>query len=90
MAEILLMKSIKLILSIICYFGSGIVIVDQALEGAIVEALDINPILQTIISILLIIFLIIRILWFVWDHFYLETKERRQNLRQGAKAKEKV
>jgi len=81
MAEILLMKAMKLLLSIICYSGTGIVFVDQELEGAIIEALNINPILQKILLWLLIIFWIVKILWFVYDHFYLESKERKQRLK---------
>jgi hypothetical protein len=82
MAEIFLMKTIKLLLTIVCYSGSGLVFVDQSLEGAIIDALKINPILQQIILVLLILFWVIRILWFVWDHFYLESKERLKKLKE--------
>ena len=85
MAEILLMKTIKLLLTIVCYFGTGIVYIDQELEGAILDALKINPALQKIVLILLIVFWVIRIVWFVYDHFYLESKERKQKLRDNAR-----
>lgn len=77
------MKTMKLLLSIVCYFGSGVVLIDQELEGAIIEALKINPVLQQIVLYLLIMFWVIRILWFVYDHFYLESKERKQKLREN-------
>ena len=81
MAEILLMKAMKLFLSIVCYSGSSIIFVDQKMEGAIIEALQINPLLQNIILYLLILLWVIKIIWFVYDKFYLESKERKQRLK---------
>ena len=81
------MKAMKLLLTIVCYSGSGIVLIDQELEGAIIEALKINPILQKIILWLLIILWVIKIFWFVYDKFYLESKERKQKLRDNEKDK---
>lgn len=74
------MKAMKLLLTIVCYSGTGIVLVDQELEGAIIDALKINPILQKIILWLLIILWVFKIIWFVYDKFYLESKERKQRL----------
>lgn len=81
MAEILLMKAMKLLLTIVCYSGSGVVLIDQELEGAIIEALKINPILQNIILYLLVALWVIKILWFIYDKFYLESKERKQKIK---------
>ena len=75
------MKAMKLFLTIVCYSGSGIVLIDQELEGAIIEALKINPILQKILLYLLILLWVIKIIWFVYDKFYLESKERKQRLK---------
>ena len=81
MAEILLMKAMKILLSIVCYSGSGIVLVDQELEGAIIEALQINPTLQKIILYLLIFLWVIKIIWFVIDKI-LQYQERKQAMRK--------
>lgn len=80
MGEFLIMKTMKLLLSIVCYSGTGFVFINQELGGKILDALNINPILQKIILILLIILWIIKILWFVYDKFYLERKERMQKI----------
>ncbi len=80
------MKTMKLLLTIICYSGTGAVFVNQRFEGAIIDALSINPLLQKCILILLIMFWLIRITWFIYDHFYLESKERKQVMREHEKA----
>ena len=77
------MKTIKILLSFSCYFGTGVIYADKQLEGAIAEALKINPLLQKIVLILLILLWVIKIMWFVYDKFYLESKERKQKLRQN-------
>ena len=75
------MKAMKILLSIVCYSGSGIVLVDQELEGAIIEALQINPTLQKIILYLLIFLWVIKIIWFVIDKI-LQYQERKQAMRK--------
>lgn len=77
------MKTLKLFISIACYFGTGLVYVDQELNGAIIEALKINPILQQIALTLLIVLWVIKICWFIYDKFYLESKERKQKMREN-------
>lgn len=84
MAEILLMKAMKILLSIVCYSGSGIILIDQELEGAIIEALQINPALQKIILYLLILLWVIKIIWFVVDKI-LQVQERKQVMRDNEK-----
>lgn len=76
MAEIIFMKSIKLLIGLFCYFGTGILFIDQALDGYIREHININPAGQLIVFWLLVIFWVIKIVWFVYDKFYLERKER--------------
>jgi len=75
------MKAMKILLSIACYSGSGIVLVDQELEGAIIEALQINPTSQKIILYLLIFLWVIKIIWFVIDKI-LQYQERKQAMRK--------
>ena len=77
MGEILVMKSLKAFLAGVCYFGTGIVAVDQFLEGAIKDAVNISPAAQNIILGLLIIFWVVKIWWFIYDKFYLEKRERK-------------
>jgi hypothetical protein len=83
MAEMFLMKTIKLFISVFCYFGTTVIYADQKLEGAIIEALKINPVLQQIILWLLIILWVVKIVWFVYEKFHLETKERKQKMRNN-------
>lgn len=85
MAEIILMKTLKILLSILCYSGTGFIFIDQKLEGAILEALQINPVLKQIILTLLIILWVIKIVWFTYSKFYLESKERKQVMRDKEK-----
>ena len=88
MAEIFLMKTIKLFLSFVCYFGTGIAFIDMQRSVSIGETLNISPKLQEIVFWLFIIFWIIKIVWFTYDHFYLESKERKQAMRKKEKNKE--
>ena len=76
MAEMALMKSLKLLLTVICYFGGGIAIVDEVTDGAIVEAVKPSPAAQEIIICLFIILLVLKIAWFTYEKFHLERKER--------------
>lgn len=69
------MKSLKGLLSFLCYFGTGFVFSDQVLEGLLKDSLNINPATQRIIIVLVIVFWIIKIAWFVIDK-YLVVKER--------------
>ncbi len=82
MAEILLMKTIKFIISFICYFGTSIAFIDMQRDFDIAETLNVSPALQRIVLWLFIIFWVIKIIWFSYEHFYLETKERKQNMRK--------
>lgn len=76
MGEILLMKTTKLLLGFICYLGTGIVAVDEVMQGAVKEAINVSPAAQQIILWLLIVFWVIKIAWFMYDKFYLERQER--------------
>jgi len=67
MAEMLLMESLKLFIAYICYFGTGVLALDQLTEGAIKEAIRVSPIAQNIIMWLLIAFWVIKIIWFIID-----------------------
>lgn len=75
------MKLVKLYLSIVCYFGAGMIFIDQELEGVILENLKISEPLQKIILYLLILLWIIKIIWFVIDKT-LQVQERKQKMRE--------
>lgn len=79
MAEILLMKTMKLILSFVCYFGTGIAFIDMQRGVSVGDILNINPKLQEIILWLFIIAWIIKIIWFIVDK-YIQVKERFQKM----------
>ena len=86
MAEIYLMKSLKAFISMICYFGTGVVAIDvfiqKGIEAAMNESLVVNPAAKQIIFYLLIFFWIIKIVWFVFDKFHLERQERNLKMRK--------
>lgn len=85
MAEILLMKTIKILISWYCYIGTSFVAIDQLPNVDITKALNIPPAMQYIIIYLLIIFWIVKITWFVYEKFYLESKERRLGISKSKK-----
>jgi len=79
MAEILLMKSLKALLSFFCYFGTGIVAMDafvgQTLED-VAKQISISPAAREITFALFMILWVLKIAWFLYEKFYLERKER--------------
>lgn len=75
------MKTLKAFISFVCYFGTGIIAIDQVTEGVVKQVLNVNPAAQQIIMYLLIVFWIIKIVWFVLDK-NLETQERRLDMRK--------
>lgn len=76
------MKSIKLFISYVCYFGTGFVVTDQLLEGLITDKIQVNQATQNIVVYLLILFWLVKTVWFIYDKFHLETRERKQNMRK--------
>lgn len=74
MAEIITMKTLKLLISLYCWFGTGVVAIDQFTEADIRSM--VSPAAQHIILYLLIVFWVIKIAWFAYDKFYLERGER--------------
>jgi ABC-type polysaccharide/polyol phosphate export permease len=78
MVAIALFKKLYFYLSVVCYSGTGIIFVDEYIaDGAVNDILDVNPIAQQIILYFLIVFWVLKIAWFCYDKFYLETKERK-------------
>jgi hypothetical protein len=79
MADLFLMKTLKALLSFFCYFGTGLIAVDelviQTVEEALFQVAGLNARTKAIIFFLLVAFWCIKILWFIYDK-YLETKER--------------
>jgi hypothetical protein len=80
MAEIILMKSLKSIIAFFCYFGTGVVAVDELTEGSVNSAIGISPAANAIVLYLLIVFWMIKIVWFIYEKFILESKERNLNM----------
>lgn len=67
------MKTIKALLAYICYFGAGVAIIDKYVD---LEGMSVPDPAKEIIIYLLIVFWCIKIAWFVWDRFYMQTRER--------------
>lgn len=86
MGEIFLMKTLKGLLSIFCYFGTGAVVVEEYLPKIIktgaIELVDISPTSKVILFYLLLVFWAIKIVWFTYDKFYLEANERKLGMKK--------
>lgn len=76
MAEIAFTKLFKLILTF-GYWGSGLFFINDIADGAILENLPINTALQNIAASAFIAMTLARLIWFLYDKFYLETRERK-------------
>ncbi len=70
------MKTLKLLISWYCYIGTTVIAADQLPGINIKDALDVSPAMQHIIIYLLIVFWMVKIIWFVYEKFHLERKER--------------
>jgi hypothetical protein len=88
MAEFIFMKSLKYLLAFLCYFGTGVVAIDEITQGAVKRTLEMSPAAHHIVLYLLVIFWVLKIAWFVWEKFWLETRERNQRMQieKGANA----
>lgn len=75
MAEIAFTKLFKLILSF-GYWGSGVFFLDNIMDGQIMESIPIPTPLQNIAAAMFIAMTFARLVWFVYDKFFIETKER--------------
>ena len=74
------MAKMKILLSIICFFGGGVIVIDDQLEGIIMESLQVSPRLQEIIGVLLVILIIIKIIWYIIDKI-IQVKERFKKMK---------
>lgn len=75
MAEIAFNKILKLVLSF-GYWGSGVFFFDQLADGEIMNNLPIPTPLQNIAAAMFIAMTFARLVWFIYDKFFIETKER--------------
>lgn len=91
MAEILLMKSLKALLSFFCYFGTGIVAMDAfVLQTLDSEILNFSPSTRKIVFLLFVVLSVVNIVWKIYEKFYLETKERKQGIEKMAEEIKKM
>lgn len=79
MAEIILMKTLKLLLAWICYIGAGAVFIDQVTGIGLDDILLLPDPAKDIILWMLIVFWCIKIVWFVVDKV-LTFRERNQKM----------
>lgn len=80
-----IIKILELVLSFLCYLGAGMSIIAMQIPDSIRDAMKINPALEEIFWYIFIVFIIIKIVWFVISKFWLETKERKQIMREKEK-----
>ena len=80
MAEIALTKFIKLVLSF-GYWGAGVFFIDGIVDNQISENLPIPNAIQNIAASMFIAMTVARLIWFVYDKFFLENRERRLKMK---------
>ena len=80
MAEIILMKTLKLFLAWICYIGAGVILIEQVTGADLEKLTQIPDPAKEIILWMLIVFWCIKIAWYVIDKV-LTIKERGQKMR---------
>lgn len=83
MAEILLMKTIKILIGWYCYVGTSIIAIDQVTGLDIPSNLEMSQATQQIVIYLLVVFWVVKIAWFVYDKFHLERQERNLKMQKG-------
>jgi len=74
------MKGLKAFLAWSSWLGTGFLFLDELVD--VKEVIKMSERDQKIIVYIVILFWIIRIAWFVYDKFYLESKERKQVMRE--------
>lgn len=74
------MKSLKALLTYLCYFGAGLVAIEELTGFDIPDKMNLNPVAQNIIWVMFVVFWSVKIAWFAYDKFYLERKERLQKM----------
>lgn len=70
-------KIFNIIVSFFSYLGLGLGIDEKFLEGFLMKNLNLDNITTNFLFGLAIIMWILRIVWFVYDKFILERKERK-------------
>jgi len=71
---------IKLILNTFAYFGLALGFDQEVLGSRLIEIINISPIITNVIIFIAILAWIIKLVWFTYDKFYLERKERLKQL----------
>ena len=77
--DLIYTEAAKLLLSITCYGGTSMVVINQTLDDALVDVLNVHPKLQNFVVVLLILFWLVKIGWYVIDK-RLEYQERKQKM----------
>lgn len=78
MATLSLIKYLYSFITYYCYIGTSIIAFDQIFaDNAIKNIVSVNPAAQHIILALLIVFWLLKIFWFMYEKFVLETRERK-------------
>ena len=83
MAEIAITKIFKIILSF-GYWGSGLFFADNIVDGKILESLPIPSPLQNIAAAMFIAMTGARLVWFIYDKFFLENRERKLKIQNAS------
>lgn len=64
------------------YMGLLIGVDQELLSGSIMQYIQLSPIMANIVVFMGIVMWFIKGSWFIYDHFYLERKERLKKLKQ--------
>jgi len=91
MAEILLMKSLKALVSFFFYFGTSVVAADTFLVKVLQsEIINFSQSTRQITFYLFMTLMVFKIAWFVYEKLFLERKERKQAIEKMAEEIKKM
>lgn len=75
----------KAFINVFAYMGLMLGIDQELFAGSVMHYIQLSPILSNMVVFMGIVMWLIKGMWFVYDHFYLERKERIKKLNQDDK-----
>ena len=87
MSDFIVLKGLKILLSIICYSSGGIMLLDKIAQNELLKNIHVDPTASAILMRLIIVLFILKIVWYAIDK-WLEYKERISNIKKNKQANE--
>lgn len=90
MAQIFLMPMLKFVLDFFCFFTAGLVFFSKILETQLYRFFNLTPSQNSIVLSLSAIFLVVRIVWFIYEKAWLDRREREKRRKMEMDIMEKI